>query len=296
MHFELQYHWVNPEHLIKSKNNEITSNKLNTLFVTNMGDQEKLNASELIWTIDQTWRPAISARFQCWNESASSQLLDCVRVPLYPTEKASLTLQKLTSFPLKWIHRADETGSCSSPNTQTICVDRCNIYTIFCLLFSISLQPSITGGQAVRWWFQFCNFNAETKDATSKTSLHLKLTYTQVMSRKETQTKHGWWQIQEDDIFRGQAKHQTFLHWNVCLLLDCMRVPSLAVLLVHLEPLNIKRYSTCCEITLFISVMQCATVLGHSKPDLIICSKLSFQQRKTQTVQERNQSRYRKKS
>lgn len=149
MHFELQYHWVNPEHLIKSKNNEITSNKLNTLFVTNMGDQEKLNASELIWTIDQTWRPAISARFQCWNESASSQLLDCVRVPLYPTEKAGLTLQKLTSFPLKGIHTADETGSCSSPNTQTICVDRCNIYTIFCLLFSISLQPSITGGQAL---------------------------------------------------------------------------------------------------------------------------------------------------
>lgn len=114
-----------------------------------MGGRGKLNVSELFWTIDETWRLAIYARLQCWNESASSQLLECARIPLYPTEKAGLKLQKLTSFSWKWIHTADETGRCSNPHTQTLYVDRCNVYTSFCLLFLIPLQPSITGGQAV---------------------------------------------------------------------------------------------------------------------------------------------------
>lgn len=66
----------------------------------------------------------------------------------------------------------------------------------------------ISSFPTVRWWWhQFCSSIALTKKATSKTSLYLKPTYTQVMSRKETQTKHGWQQIQEDDILKGQAKH-----------------------------------------------------------------------------------------
>lgn len=65
MHFDLQYHRVNPEPLIKNKNNEITSNKLNTLFVTEMGGRGKLYVSEAFWTMNKTWRLAISARLQC---------------------------------------------------------------------------------------------------------------------------------------------------------------------------------------------------------------------------------------
>lgn len=54
-------------------------------------------------------------------------------------------------------------------------------------------------------------------------------------------------------FLRSQARHQPFLHWKFLPLIRLHRVPSLTVLLVHLGPSNIKRYSTCCEITLFIS-------------------------------------------
>lgn len=124
-----------------------------------------------------------------------------------------------------------KTGSCSSPHARPLCIDRCNVYTGFRPLFLIPLQPSITGrtssSPTVRCrWFQFCSSAAETNDATSKTSLHLKQTHTQVMPRKETQTRHGWWQMEEDDILRSQPRNQPFLHWKFLPLIRLHRVPS----------------------------------------------------------------------
>lgn len=128
---------------------------------------------------------------------------------------------------------------------------------LHCLHFLTPLQPSITGrtssSPTVRCqWFQFCSSTTETTDATSKTFLHSKQTHTQVMPRKETQTRHRWWQTEEDDILRSQSGHQPFLHWKFLPLIRLHKGPSLTVFLVHLGLSNIKKYSVCCEITLFI--------------------------------------------
>lgn len=123
-----------------------------------------------------------------------------------------------------WLNRELQQSS----YTDTLCWSRQCLHWFLSALFNTSAALNnwrTSSFPTVRWfWFQFCSSTAERKDATSKTSLYLKLTYTQVMSRKETQTKHGWWQIQEDGVLRDQAKCQTFLHWNFCLLLDCTRV------------------------------------------------------------------------
>lgn len=97
--------------------------------------------------------------------------------------------------------------------------DQYRVYTSLCRLFLIPLQPLGTGGTSgsptVRCqWFQFCSSAAETNNATSKKSLHLKHGDHLCGGLRETQTRHKRWQMEEDNILRSRPRHQLSLHWK----------------------------------------------------------------------------------